>query len=185
MQKDQSHSAIPNYDALSANVILDRTGCCSNDKKLAARKAAWQRRRCSATAWRTAPLSLCVAPAPAGAAAAPNELARVDGLLMTWHSSAARAVLAPDVGRPSTPVECYLRLMFLKFRHQLGFESLCTEVSDSSSWRRFCPDHAGWHGAASDDADEADHRYGEVAVARLNETLWAKACTAPKCRGGV
>ena len=27
-------------------------------------------------------------------------------------------------GRPCTPVECYLRLMFLKFRYRLGFESL-------------------------------------------------------------
>jgi IS5 family transposase len=36
------------------------------------------------------------------------------------------------------PVECYLRLMFLKFRYRLGYESLCAEVSDSISWRRFC-----------------------------------------------
>jgi IS5 family transposase len=35
-------------------------------------------------------------------------------------------------------VECYLRLMFLKFRYRLGYESLCAEVSDSISWRRFC-----------------------------------------------
>jgi hypothetical protein len=34
----------------------------------------------------------------------------------------------PVLGRPSTPVECYLRLMFLKFRYRLGFESLCVEV---------------------------------------------------------
>jgi IS5 family transposase len=27
--------------------------------------------------------------------------------------------------------------MFLKHRYQLGYESLCTEVSDSISWRRF------------------------------------------------
>ena len=28
--------------------------------------------------------------------------------------------------------------MFLKFRYRLGYESLCREVSDSISWRRFC-----------------------------------------------
>jgi transposase, IS5 family len=28
--------------------------------------------------------------------------------------------------------------MFLKFRHRLGFESLCREVSDSITWRQFC-----------------------------------------------
>ena len=35
------------------------------------------------------------------------------------------------VGRPSTPMETYLRIMFLKFRYHLGYESLCREVSDS------------------------------------------------------
>ena len=35
----------------------------------------------------------------------------------------------PVLGRPSAPVECYLRLMFLKFRYRLGYESLCAEVS--------------------------------------------------------
>lgn len=37
----------------------------------------------------------------------------------------------PVIARPSTPVECYLRLMFLKFRYRLGYESLFAEVSDS------------------------------------------------------
>jgi IS5 family transposase len=31
-----------------------------------------------------------------------------------------------------------LRLVYLKHRYQLGYESLCREVSDSISWRRFC-----------------------------------------------
>jgi len=31
----------------------------------------------------------------------------------------------PMIGWLSTPVECYLRLMFLKFRYGLGYESLC------------------------------------------------------------
>jgi hypothetical protein len=35
----------------------------------------------------------------------------------------------PVLRRPSTPVECYLRLMFFKFRHRLGYESLCAEVT--------------------------------------------------------
>jgi len=44
----------------------------------------------------------------------------------------------PRFGRPSTPMETYLRLMFLKFRHNPGYESLCREVGDSITWRRFC-----------------------------------------------
>jgi transposase, IS5 family len=68
----------------------------------------------------------------------PGELARVDALLddPVFFAPFARH-FDPLIGRPSTPVECYLRLMFLKFCYRLGFESLCAEVSDSITWRRF------------------------------------------------
>jgi len=76
---------------------------------------------------------------PAEVLRLPEELARVDALL---DDPAFFAPFAPHfhpvLGRPSTPVERYLRLMFLKFRYRLGYESLCAEVSDSISWRRFC-----------------------------------------------
>jgi IS5 family transposase len=69
----------------------------------------------------------------------PGELARVDALLDDPAFFAPFAVhFHPLLGRPSTPMECYLRLMFLKFRYRLGYESLCAEVSDSITWRRFC-----------------------------------------------
>jgi IS5 family transposase len=42
------------------------------------------------------------------------------------------------IGRPSIPMETYLRMMFLKLRYRLGYESLCREVADSISWQRFC-----------------------------------------------
>jgi IS5 family transposase len=41
------------------------------------------------------------------------------------------------LGRPSVPVDTLLRLLYLNHRHQLGYESLCREVSDSIGWRRF------------------------------------------------
>lgn len=41
-------------------------------------------------------------------------------------------------GRPSIPIETYLRMMVLRYRYKLGFETLCAEVSDSIVWRRFC-----------------------------------------------
>jgi transposase, IS5 family len=88
----------------------------------------------------------------------PDDLARVDALLDDPAFFAPFApFFHPVLGRPSTPVECYLRLMFLKFRHRLGYESLCAEVSDSISWRRVLPYPARGHGAASHHADEADH----------------------------
>ncbi len=34
--------------------------------------------------------------------------------------------------------ESYLRFMYLKHRHGIGYETLVKEVSDSLSWRRFC-----------------------------------------------
>jgi transposase, IS5 family len=36
------------------------------------------------------------------------------------------------------PIDTLLRLLYLKHRYQLGYESLCREVSDSIGWRRFC-----------------------------------------------
>jgi transposase, IS5 family len=36
------------------------------------------------------------------------------------------------------PVDTLLRLLYLKHRYGLGYESLCREVADSISWRRFC-----------------------------------------------
>ena len=42
------------------------------------------------------------------------------------------------LGRPSVPVPTLLRLLYLKHRYQLGYESLCKEVGDSIAWRRFC-----------------------------------------------
>ena len=41
-------------------------------------------------------------------------------------------------GRYTIPMETYLRLMYLKVKYQLGYESLVAEVTDSVGWRRFC-----------------------------------------------
>ena len=41
------------------------------------------------------------------------------------------------IGRPTVPVETYLRLMYLKHRYRLGYELLVREVTDSLHWRRF------------------------------------------------
>jgi transposase, IS5 family len=69
----------------------------------------------------------------------PPELARVDAILdedRFWAPFRVR--LTARTGRPTIPVETYLRLMFLKYRYGLGYETLCREVADSFSWRRFC-----------------------------------------------
>jgi IS5 family transposase len=106
----------------------------------------------------------------------PQELARVDALL---DDPAFFAPFAPHfhpvLGRPSTPVECYLRLMFLKFRYRLGYESLCAEVSDSISWRRFCRIPLDGTVPHPTTLMKLTTRCGEAAVAGLNEALLARA----------
>ncbi len=53
-----------------------------------------------------------------------DELARVDSLLDDpVFFTPFVAFFDPRMGRPSTPMETYLRLMFLKFRYRLGYES--------------------------------------------------------------
>src|SRR6266516_587680 len=113
----------------------------------------------------------------------PGELARVDALL---DDPAFFAPFAPHfdplIGRPSTPVECYLRLMFLKFRYRLGYESLCQEVADSISWRRFCRIPIDGKVPHPTTLMKLTSRCGGDAVAGLNEALWAKAAGATLLR---
>src|SRR6202453_2155655 len=105
-----------------------------------------------------------------------EELARVDALLddPAFFSPFA-PYFHPVLGRPSTPVECYLRLMFGKFRYRLGYESLCAEVSDSISWRRFCRIPLDGKVPHPTTLMKLTTRCGETAVAGLNEALLAKA----------
>jgi transposase, IS5 family len=106
----------------------------------------------------------------------PEELALVDALLDDPAFFAPFApYFHPVLGRPSTPIECYLRLMFLKFRYRLGYESLCAEVSDSISWRRFCRIPLDGKVPHPTTLMKLTTRCGEAAVAGLNETLLAKA----------
>jgi IS5 family transposase len=113
----------------------------------------------------------------------PEDLAQVDALLDDPVFFAPFAPhFHPVLGRPSTPVECYLRLMFLKFRHRLGYESLCAEVSDSISWRRFCRIPLDAKVPHPTTLMKLTTRCGEAAVAGLNEALWAKAAGAKLLR---
>jgi IS5 family transposase len=106
----------------------------------------------------------------------PAELARVDGLLddPVFFAPFAR-FFHPVLGRPSTPAECYLRLMFLKFRYRLGYESLCAEVADSISWRRFCRIPLDGKVPHPTTLMKLTTRCGSAAVEGLNEALLAKA----------
>jgi IS5 family transposase len=61
-----------------------------------------------------------------------EELAQIDKLLYDERFFAPfRDKFGTTIGRPTTAVSTYLRMMYLKHRYQLGYEVLVKEVSDS------------------------------------------------------
>jgi IS5 family transposase len=101
-----------------------------------------------------------------------DELTRVDALLNDPR------VMEPFLkrfnqtrGRPSVPLATYLRLMYLKFRHKLGYETLVEEVSDSISWRRFCGIGYQQKVPESTTLIKLTHKYGEETLAELHRLI--------------
>jgi IS5 family transposase len=106
----------------------------------------------------------------------PEELARVDPLLDDPVFFAPFVPLFDRrVGRPSTPMEVYLRMMFLKFRYRLGYDSLCREVGDSITWWRFCRIPLDGRVPHPTTLMTLTTRCGTAAVDGCNEALLAKA----------
>jgi IS5 family transposase len=113
---------------------------------------------------------------PAPLLGMPAELGAVDRLLDDRRFfDPYRVFFHPVLGRPSIPIECYLRLMFLKYRYKLGFEPLCREVSDSITWQRFCRIPLGGSVPHPTTLMKITTRCGEEAVQALNDALIAKA----------
>ena len=86
---------------------------------------------------------------PIGVGALPADLGEIDALLgdpalvlpiaAHWQREAeVRGYSTAGVGRPTIPMQTYVRLMVLKQRSRWGYETLCREVSDSIHLRRFC-----------------------------------------------
>lgn len=72
----------------------------------------------------------------------PADLAAIDGVLadpaLLEPVAAAWDASALGFGRPSIPIDRYVRLMVIKSRTGWGYETLVREVSDSLHLRRFC-----------------------------------------------
>jgi transposase, IS5 family len=81
----------------------------------------------------------------------PEDLAALDAVLsdheLLWplverwrreFQETGRLVLTE--GRPTIPLETFVRLMVLKQRYRCGYRTLVAEVSDSIHLRRFCRD---------------------------------------------
>jgi transposase, IS5 family len=113
---------------------------------------------------------------PEGVVPMSSELARVDELLDDPRFyEPFKKFFDPSWGRPSIPIETYLRLMFLKNRYRLGYETLCRETADSISWQRFC--RIGLGGRVPDPSTlmKITTKCGSGLVDSLNETLIAVA----------
>jgi IS5 family transposase len=105
----------------------------------------------------------------------PEELARIDGYLdderfiTPW-----RSLFDARLGRPSIPVATLLRLLYLKHRYQLGYESLCQEVGDSIGWRRFCRIPLDQPVPHPTTLVKLVRRAGPATIAQLNTALLGK-----------
>jgi IS5 family transposase len=113
-----------------------------------------------------------------------EELTRVDKLLDDERFVAPfRERFGTRIGRPTTAVATYLRLMYLKHRYGLGYEVLVKEVSDSLAWRRFC--HFSLDDRVPDSTTliKLTHKYGEDTVRALNDALVLKLKERKVVRG--
>jgi IS5 family transposase len=113
-----------------------------------------------------------------------EELTQVDKLLSDERFlTPFQAKFGTGVGRPTTAVATYLRMMYLKYRYQLGFEVLVKEVKDSITWRRFC--HLSLEDSVPDSTTliKLTHKYGEETVKALNEALVLKLKESKVVRG--
>src|SRR3990170_722199 len=109
---------------------------------------------------------------PVQALMMPAELMRVDALLDDERFfEPFRPFFHATFGRPSIPLETYLRLMFSKHRFRVGFETLCREVTDSITWQRFCRIPLGGTVPHPTTLMKITTRCGVAAIDGLNEAL--------------
>jgi len=113
-----------------------------------------------------------------------EELTKVDKLLDDERFLAPfQRKFSTGMGRPTTAVATYLRMMYLKYRYQLGYEVLVKEVKDSFSWRHFCHLSLDESVPESTTLIKLTHKYGEETIKALNEALVLKLKQSKVVRG--
>jgi IS5 family transposase len=116
----------------------------------------------------------------------PDDLARIDALLRDeglfapieahWQREAeARGRSAKGHGRPTIPMQTYVRLMVLKHRYGWGYETLVREVSDSFHLRRFCLIAIDEQMPDESTVRKLTRRLGAETVAELSRLVIGKA----------
>ncbi len=130
---------------------------------------------------------------PAGLALLPSDLAAVDGLLSDgevyesvwklWRERDAKlGTSALTEGRPTIPIETFVRLMVVKTRTGWGYERLVREVSDSLHLRRFC--EIGLAGRVPDESTlrKMCHRLGRERVEAITLKVIAMSAASTGVR---
>jgi transposase, IS5 family len=84
-----------------------------------------------------------------------------------------RAVLSE--GRPTIPLETYVRLMVLEQRYRWGYRTLVAEVSDSILLRRFCRISLTERVPDESTVRKLTRRIGAETVSKLTRALIVKA----------
>ncbi len=109
----------------------------------------------------------------------PEDLAALDVLLRDPELLAPIAsVWRPETvsqGRPTIPIELYVRLMVVKQRTGWGYETLVREVSDSLHLRRFCLIALGERVPHESTVRKLTRRLGGAVVDELTRCVIAKA----------
>jgi transposase, IS5 family len=116
----------------------------------------------------------------------PEDLARIDALLRDeallspigahWDREAEqRGRSAKAHGRPTIPMQMYVRLMVLKHRYGWGYETLMREVSDSLHLRRFCLIAIDAEVPDESTVRKLTRRLGPETVAELSRLVIGKA----------
>jgi transposase, IS5 family len=116
----------------------------------------------------------------------PEDLAAIDGLLgdprllaaiaAHWDREAEeRGRSARGHGRPTIPMQTYVRLMVVKHRYGWGYEMLMREVSDSLHLRRFCLIGLGERVPDESTVRKLTRRLGPETVSDLSRLVIGKA----------
>jgi IS5 family transposase len=113
-----------------------------------------------------------------------EELTKVDRLLDDERFFAPfRERFYTHTGRPTVPVATYLRMMYLKRRYELGYETLVKEIKDSFTWRHFC--RLSLEDRVPDDTTlvKLTRKYGDAILSDLNDALVLKLKEEKVIRG--
>lgn len=120
----------------------------------------------------------------------PNAQVLDDDLKKADHLLSDEEFLAPFIekfntsrGRPTIPIETYIRMMYLKHIYGLSYERLEYEVTQRISWRLFCKIPFFQRVPDGTTLIKLTHKYGDDVIKAINNLLIKKAHKEKKTKG--